>query len=107
MVQVPLDINRHVLKARYQIVPSTNEDVFIQSAKAGILPLELAQKLAEASGLRNLCMCLALSTSSRTHPGLRPPLQRRRSTSGYKVSGDLTNLNITAEKDPLWRGGTQ
>ncbi|WP_121971065.1 DUF86 domain-containing protein [Leptolyngbya sp. BC1307] len=53
IIQASIDVNRHCLGELYGIAPTTNADVFVQAAKVGILPPDLAIKLAEASKFRN------------------------------------------------------
>lgn len=48
-----MDISRYILTELYDRRAETNADVFIEAAKAGILPLDLARRLAKASRLRN------------------------------------------------------
>jgi len=54
IIQASLDINRHLLKELYQIEPTTNADIFIQSVQAGILPQEIGLKLSDAAKFRNV-----------------------------------------------------
>lgn len=54
IIQVSLDINRHLLAELYQINPKTNSEVFLESGRTGLLPQELAEKLVKAGKFRNL-----------------------------------------------------
>lgn len=53
IIQASLDTGRHCLVELHNLVPTTNADVFIQAAQVGILPSDLAIRLAEASKFRN------------------------------------------------------
>jgi len=54
IIQASLDINRHLLKELYQIEPTTNADIFIQSVQTGILPSKIGLKLSDAAKFRNV-----------------------------------------------------
>ncbi len=53
VIQASIDISRHLLAEFHGISPATNADVFINAAKAGILPIDLANKLSNAGKFRN------------------------------------------------------
>jgi uncharacterized protein YutE (UPF0331/DUF86 family) len=53
IIQSSIDVSRHCLVELHSTVPTTNADVFIKTVEVGILPLDLAVKLAEASKFRN------------------------------------------------------
>ncbi|MBE9063444.1 DUF86 domain-containing protein [cf. Phormidesmis sp. LEGE 11477] len=53
IIQASIDTNRYILTGLYDKRTKTNADVFIDAEKVGILPLDLAERLAKASGLRN------------------------------------------------------
>lgn len=53
IIQVAIDINRHLLKVLKIEQPQQNYDTFIEVSRLGIIPPELAQILAESAELRN------------------------------------------------------
>ena len=54
IIQASLDLNRHLLKEVHQSQPNENVDVFIQSARVGILSNNLGSKLSEVAKFRNV-----------------------------------------------------
>ena len=52
-IQASIDISRYLLNELHNARPSTNAGVFIEAARASILPSDLAKRLAEASKLKN------------------------------------------------------
>ncbi len=52
-IEAALDINAHVIAESGRAVPEDYHAGFLKLAELGILPLELAQELAPAAGLRN------------------------------------------------------
>ena len=54
IIQVSLDINRHLLVELYQINPKNNSDIFLKAGEAGIISQRLSKRLAKAGKFRNL-----------------------------------------------------
>ncbi|MDQ3305350.1 MAG: DUF86 domain-containing protein [Actinomycetota bacterium] len=54
LVDLAADVNTHLAVAQLGQAPVTTGDSFIQAAALGAIPLELAQEMAPAAGLRNL-----------------------------------------------------
>ncbi|WP_261264796.1 type VII toxin-antitoxin system HepT family RNase toxin [Laspinema olomoucense] len=54
IIQVALDINRHILVSVYQVNPPTNELCFLEAGRNGIISTELAQNLAPSAKMRNI-----------------------------------------------------
>jgi uncharacterized protein YutE (UPF0331/DUF86 family) len=52
-VDAAVDVNLHLLRAERRPTPSDYFSTFIEAARAGILPAELAERLAPSTGLRN------------------------------------------------------
>lgn len=53
LVQIGVDILSHQLAAR-GVVPESYRSVFLEAGEHGLLPPELATRLADAAGLRNV-----------------------------------------------------
>jgi uncharacterized protein YutE (UPF0331/DUF86 family) len=54
VVEVAVDCAAHIVAELEDSAPAGYQDAFARAARAGILPAELAQRLAPAGGLRNL-----------------------------------------------------
>ncbi len=54
LVDLAADINAHIVLARLGAAPTTTADSFRLAAEVGVLPVELAERLIPATGLRNL-----------------------------------------------------
>lgn len=54
IIQASLDLNRHLLKEVHRIQPKENVDVFIQSARVGLISEELGNRLSESAKFRNV-----------------------------------------------------
>lgn len=54
MVEAAKDINTYLLVQLHQISPSTYFDSFIEAGRQGIITPEIAAKLAQAAGMRNI-----------------------------------------------------
>lgn len=57
LVQVAIDPAAHDLAER-GTVPETYRDVFLQAGRSGLIPPDLATRLADAAGLRNVLVHL-------------------------------------------------
>ncbi|WP_208029424.1 type VII toxin-antitoxin system HepT family RNase toxin [Rhabdothermincola sediminis] len=53
-VDLAIDINAHVAVALSGRAPATGRESFLAMGTAGVLPVELAEQLAPAAGLRNV-----------------------------------------------------
>lgn len=54
MVEAATDINKYLLVQLYQISPTTNFDSFSKAGSQGIITQDLAAKLAQSVGMRNI-----------------------------------------------------
>ena len=53
-VDLAVDINAHLASVALGRAPSTGRESFLAAAEAGILPADLAERLAPSAGLRNV-----------------------------------------------------
>jgi uncharacterized protein YutE (UPF0331/DUF86 family) len=53
VIEAAVDINLHILKERFQVIPDDSAASFDQMAQQGLLPLPLAKEAAPSVGLRN------------------------------------------------------
>lgn len=54
MIQAAIDIGKHILASRNEKMPQELKEIFLVLAKRGILTEDLAERLARATGLRNI-----------------------------------------------------
>jgi uncharacterized protein YutE (UPF0331/DUF86 family) len=54
LVDLAVGINGHLAAARLGTAPATYRESFVDAARAGALPADLAERLAPAVGLRNV-----------------------------------------------------
>jgi uncharacterized protein YutE (UPF0331/DUF86 family) len=52
-VEAASDLLEHLLVQRFNIKPQTYADTFLQAGRNGLIPMDLAQRLVPAAGLRN------------------------------------------------------
>ena len=52
-VEAASDLLEHLLVQRFNIKPQTYADTFLQAGRNGLIPMDLAQGLVPAAGLRN------------------------------------------------------
>lgn len=57
VIQVAVDVVAHELAER-DVTPESYRDAFVRAGRAGLLPGDLAGRLAEAAGLRNVLVHL-------------------------------------------------
>ncbi len=58
IVEVSLDIGRHLLKELYHIDPKENASVFMELARVGIISSNLGASLAKSASFRNILVHL-------------------------------------------------
>lgn len=54
LVDIAVAVNGHVSAARLDMAPASYRDSFLLAARAGVLPADLAERLAPSAGLRNV-----------------------------------------------------
>jgi len=94
MAEAATDINKYLLLQLHQINPATNFDSFTESGNQGIIAQDLAAKIAQSVGMRNILVHQYKDIDSRIVFSAIPKALQQYSLYVQQVTAYLDSLEV-------------